>query len=403
MPRLVLTTVVAVLLGAGCAGSMTDHGTVDGTGTAADASSSGGGTTGPPAAGPSASMTIGTEQPPAPPRPARLGDGSTWTLTRLWDEAGDSRPPAAAPPPSFTIDGGVDPVGDGGGQILVRTGCGEFAGLLHVDAYAMTVAEGLDDTDLDSCPVAAAGDARALLAALEGPLTIAVEDTTLTLTDAEGRPRLAFTSPRPDPFPTPPVVTVPADWACERIEIAPDDRDPVGGHRTASLNLEAALPAALRVDALAIEFDGRAVGRIEVEEVGPRRTIAVTAYEYCLPPSVDPSPAGRDHAPYGDWVLTEDGGTDQPPDTTTTLDLRPESANGSTACNDYHARTDADVQGRFRVNRLSRNEAGCGAPYGSAEQRFADAFASVHRWELTDDGRLLLHGPDVTLGFSRRD
>lgn len=350
-------------------------------------------------AGPTEGTTLGEPQPPAEPRPAELSDGSTWTLTRLWED-GQPRSPVVSPAPSFTGDGGMDPVGDGGGRLIVRTGCGEIVAWLFIDQYVMSVDDELGTVDLDGCEAAASDDANILLSVLSTPLTIAIDDTTMTLSNRDGEPRLAFTAPRPAPLPTPPLITVPGDWRCERIEISTEDRDQVGGRDTASDNLEPFLPAALRTDELAITLDGREVGRIEVEESGPRRTVTVTAYEYCLPPTIDPSPAPAGDGPYGSWILTDDGGTDQPTDTTTTLELTQTQALGSTACNGYQADTAADVEGRFRVSRVLRTEVGCGEPFESAEQRFADALAQVDRWEVTNDGRLVLHGPALVLEFS---
>lgn len=263
----------------------------------------------------------------------------------------------------------------------------------------MTADTPLDPADLGGCDAAAADDARLLLSVLATPLTVAIHDTTLTLSGSDGELRLAFTAPRPARLPTPPLITVPGDWICERTEIPAEERDQVGGRDTASYDLEPALPAALRTDQLAITLDGREVGRVEVEESGPRRSVAVTAYEYCLPPTIDPSPASEGDGPYGSWILTDDGGPGQPADSTTTLELTQTHALGSTACNDYQANTAADVEGRLRVSRLLRNEMGCGEPHDSAEQRFADAFAQVDHWEVTDDGQLLLHGPGAALEF----
>lgn len=394
MTRPVALAMVTAVLLSGCAGATgTDPADV-GDARAPDAAPVAASAT--PTAAPSESITLGDAQPPTAPRAAVLSDGSRWTLSQLWEDGQPTTP--ESPVPAIVFDGGLDPVGDGDGRLIILTECGRLSAWVTIDNHVMSIHG--DVVDPDGCRSAAGDDARRLLEELAEPLTIAIDDTTMTLNDTSGEPRLVFTTTRPAPLPTPPEVAVPGDWVCEHTEIPDGDRDQVGDRDTAALLLEPSLPAALRTEQLAVTLDGREVGRLEVTESGPRRTVAVVAYEYCLPPTIDPSPAPESDGPYGSWILANPNDLDQPADTTTTLELTPTQASGSTACNDYWASTAADVEGRFRVSGLVRNEVLCGEPYQSAEQRLADALDQVDRWEVTHDGRLLLHGAASVLEFS---
>lgn len=97
----------------------------------------------------------------------------------------------------------------------------------------------------------------------------------------------------------------------------------------------------------------------------------------------------------GDWVLAE--GPTVPDDRTATLTIEGDRLSG-TLCNTFGADVDRSGDG-FVAGPIVRTEMSCGPEVDAAENAYLDALAAATT-ATTEDGRLVLTGPDVRLVFA---
>ena len=138
----------------------------------------------------------------------------------------------------------------------------------------------------------------------------------------------------------------------------------------------------------------------------PRRAVPLLAaltLAACGAQGATPFPSGDPFVAEGSWELTSGtaGGDELPivDDHPITLTIEGSEIGGTSACNSYGGRVTVKG-GQLEIGELGMTAMGCEPPVMAVESAYMAALGAVTSL-IGDDGKLVLHGPDVELRFER--
>lgn len=104
----------------------------------------------------------------------------------------------------------------------------------------------------------------------------------------------------------------------------------------------------------------------------------------------------------GDWEVEEIDGAAPADDSQATLRFDEENlVSGRASCNSYSAEYELTGEG-LTIGRAISTMMACAEPLMTQERRFLDILAGTHRFEIADDGALILHAADGRTIRARR-